>query len=219
MPSAGDRSFEYVFERAGVAVVFEPIFQPHRVVLRPRPFRDRPSGCILLSIIEEWPKPALVCLWKVQIRKTSELRLGVVHRRPAIAVNEKEGRRETGAILPTGTFDQERPRRTFEGIEQTGEHFTAGQISRIQHDVEMFDAAPLTNALFIAPPAKLRIGAAQVDQAFNAVSRQERTEQSCIGLRGARRFARHDPVEIIQNIAGSAHSVCVPVRATIRNQP
>jgi len=49
------------------------------------------------------------------------------------------------------------------------------------------------------------------------VARQERTEKSCIGLSRPCRFTRYDPVEIVENVAGPAHGVCVAVSAIIRN--
>src|SRR4029077_7640239 len=71
----------------------------------------------------------------------------------------------------------------------------------------------------VTPPAEFRIWSAQIDQAFDAVTRQERPQESGIGLRRARRLTRHNPVEIVQHIGGTAHGACVPARAIIRNQP
>lgn len=91
------------------------------------------------------------------------------------------------------------------------------QVPGIQHHVDVFDTPRFRDAALISPPAKFRIGAAQIYQALDAVAREKWTKQTRIGLRGTGGLTRDDPVEIVQNIAWAAHGACVPARAIIRN--
>ena len=82
----------------------------------------------------------------------------------------------------------------------------------------MYDPAVLRHSAFIAPPAVFRVGTAQVDETLDAVPCQERAEKSGISLRRPRGLSRHDPMEIVEDVAGPPHGACVAVHAIIRNR-
>src|ERR1700761_1099750 len=68
------------------------------------------------------------------------------------------------------------------------------------------------------PPGKIVIAPAQIDDAADAAFLQERLELASPGLHGARRFARHHPVEIVENVAncsgrGASHRMELPQSA------
>src|SRR3569832_2347090 len=83
----------------------------------------------------------------------------------------------------------------------------------------MCRADGLAGRLLGAPPAIVGIGPAQIDHAADAMPAQERRQEARIGLGRARRFAGHDPVVIVENVAGAAHGGCVAARAILRKSP
>src|SRR5689334_10414977 len=81
----------------------------------------------------------------------------------------------------------------------------------------MYDAALLSHAALITPPAVFRVGTAQIDETLDTVACQERAEKSGVGLCRPRGLSGYYPMKVVEDIAGSPHGACVAVRAIIRN--
>ena len=142
----------------------------------------------------------------MQIGKAGELRHGLLHRAPALHMDDVQRGGETGAVLPARTFQHEGPGRGVECLNQPCQHFRLGQLARIQHGVQMGDAAFIRDAGLILPPGKIIIAAAQIDDRLDPARLQEWPQPPGPGLGCAGGVARQDPVKIVENIANGPHA-------------
>ena len=70
--------------------------------------------------------------------------------------------------------------------------------------------------LGIGPRARPQLAGEQIDQRRNPVTPEKRAEEARIRLRRPPRFARHDPVEIVENVRQRSHQrrLCIRTSGT-----
>lgn len=89
---------------------------------------------------------------------------------PTLVVNHKQRGRERGAVMAAGAFQQKWPRRGIEGFDQTNQHGAGRQMPRRHLGIDMGRAKIGANPFFVAPPGKIGILAAQIDDGSKAMA-------------------------------------------------
>src|SRR5262249_30278209 len=85
------------------------------------------------------------------------------------------------------------------------QHGAGGKLAGIQHGIEVTHPERRRRLGFAPPPGQIVIAAAQIDDGADAALLQEGSRAAGPGLGGARRFARHHPMEIVENVSCRAH--------------
>ena len=121
-------------------------------------------------------------------------------------MDQIQRRGKTGAILAARTFEHKGPGRLSKASISRTSMGWVGSLRESSMASRWAMPRALSRAGFVLPPGQIVIAAAQIDQRLDAASFQKGSYAAGPGLGGAGAFARHHPVEIVENIAQRSHS-------------